>query len=308
MMRKLFSRLLIGLCFALPFGIIASATVHAQTQDEEPVSDECVGCHEITQSHWADSAHGTSYDDPVFQNAWQDEGSPDECLACHTTGFDPATGNFQTDSVSCTTCHNPVPTDHPEDIMPTDVSSRMCGTCHLESHAEWETSGHGKEDLACVRCHNAHTTEIRADGVQELCQSCHNDATQYYNETAHAAQGLLCSDCHLRVSDETLGEGHAKREHSFTVDLDTCSSCHSDDMHTAMSGLTMPASDTEEVKVTQPVISKASMPEIQSEPDPVGPMGFAVLASLVGMGFGIVVAPWLTKWSRRSDDEGKKDE
>jgi hypothetical protein len=306
MIRKLFWRIFVGFCFALPLGIFASVSVKAQTLEEVPKQDECVGCHEITQDHWQEGAHGNSFNDPVFQKSWQEQDSPAECLACHTSGFDPATGAFSTASVSCSVCHGPEPGNHPEDIMPTDISSRLCGTCHLDTHAEWESSSHGKEDLACVRCHDGHSTEIRAGAVQELCQSCHNEAAHFYNDTAHAQEGLLCSDCHLRVSETDIGDGHGRRVHSFTVDLNTCSSCHSGEMHYPIPGNPM-SNDGEATTGLQPVLSMASMPTIQSEPDPVGPLGFAVLASLVGMGFGIVLGPWLSKWSRHSN-KGNENE
>lgn len=295
----------IGLCFAIPLGVIASATVHAQSTSGEQEGDECADCHEITQNHWQESAHGQAFSDPEYQMAWREQGSPDECLACHTTGFDPAAGSYEADSVACATCHNPEPAEHPQDIMPTDISSRLCGSCHLESHDDWQQSGHAQEDLACVRCHNAHTTDLRAGAVQELCQSCHNDTTHYYNNTTHAEAGLLCSDCHLRVADSKPGEGHAKRSHTFMVDLQTCAGCHEDQMHTALSA------QVEQINAPavqdKPVLSMASAPIVQTEPDPVGPMGFAVLATLVGLGFGIVVAPWLTNRSRQLNQE-KKDE
>ena len=302
MLRKIVWRFFIGLCFALPFGILAAVTVHAQEIDEEVAKDECVGCHEITQTHWQESAHGQAFNDPVFQKAWREQNSPDTCLECHTSGYDQVQGIFETDSVSCSVCHGPEIGEHPEEIMPTDISSRLCGSCHLDTHSEWETSGHGKEELACVRCHNAHTTELRADGVQELCQSCHNEAAHYYNDTAHAKEGLLCADCHLRVSDSTMGDGHGKREHSFIVDLNTCSDCHNDDMHNPIPADVMTQGSTTET-AGEPVLAMAAMPTLQKEPDPVGPMGFAVLAALVGMGFGIIAAPWLTKWNRRIEKE-----
>jgi len=311
MLHRLFWRLLVGVCFALPLGVLAVVTVEAQTIEEEPASgSECEGCHEITQGHWAESAHANSVEDPIFQQAWRDQGSPSECLACHTTGFDPVSETWVAESVSCTVCHGPDPGDHPEEIMPTDISSRMCGTCHLDTHSEWEDSVHGKEDLSCVNCHNPHSTDLRADGVQTLCQSCHNDVTHFYDETKHAEEGLLCSDCHLRVSESAasdMGEGHGKRMHTFAVDLDTCSQCHEQEMHYPEAAGAM--SNEEEVAVEPtPAISIASAVPISSDPDPVSPFGFAILASLVGMGFGIVIAPWLEKWNRRVNDEGKNDE
>ena len=150
MFSRWLRRIFIGLCFAFPFGIIAAATVEAQTVGEEPSGSECEGCHEITQTHWSESAHANSVEDPEFQKAWREQDSPSECLECHTSGFDKSTGTFDTESVSCSVCHGPEPNEHPEQIMPTDISSRMCGNCHLDTHAEWEGSVHGQEDLACL--------------------------------------------------------------------------------------------------------------------------------------------------------------
>jgi len=190
--------------------------------------------------------------------------------------------------------------------MPTDISSRMCGTCHLDTHAEWEGSVHGQEDLACVRCHSPHTTELRADGVQDLCQSCHNEEAHFFTYTAHADEGLLCSDCHLRVSDSELGDGHGQRVHEFAVDLETCAQCHDEGMHYPVQG----AMDGQggSTLEPEPVLSMASAVPLQAEPDPVSPFGFAVLASLVGMGFGMVIAPWLEKWNRRIKEKRQNDE
>jgi predicted CXXCH cytochrome family protein len=281
--------------------------VHAQTGNEEPDKNECADCHEITQNHWAESSHGQAFNNTAFQMAWREQNSPEECLACHTTGFNSTTGKSEMDSVSCSACHGPEIGEHPEKIMPTDVSSELCGTCHLDTHDEWETSGHAAEDLTCVRCHNAHTTELRTGDVDQLCQSCHNETAHYYDDTVHAAEGLLCSDCHLRVSDTKLGEGHGQRSHTFTVDLATCTSCHNDEMHIQQPSAVSQIENNDQAKDSQPVFSKGSMPTILKEAEPVGPMGFAILAVLVGMGFGIVAAPWLAKKSK-SSNKGKRDE
>jgi hypothetical protein len=104
-----------------------------------------------------------------------------------------------------------------------------------------------------------------------------------------------------------MGEGHGKRVHTFAVDLETCSQCHEGEMHYPDPSGAMSAEEDVEQAET-PAISIASAVPINNDPDPVSPFGFAVLASLVGMGFGIVIAPWLEKWNRRANEEGKKDE
>jgi hypothetical protein len=38
---------------------------------------------------------------------------------------------------------------------------------------------------------------------------------------------------------------------------------------------------------------------ISKEPAPVGPWGYAAIAVLIGMGAGVVCAPWLESWYRK---------
>jgi hypothetical protein len=295
MLKSWFMRGFVGLCFALPMGFLAVAVAQAGSPMQETSQDECRDCHEIIQTHWTDSAHGHAADDEVFTEAWQAQGSPQECLSCHTTGFDPETGTWQAEGVSCTVCHYPTSENHPEQVMPTDISSRLCGKCHLDTYAEWEVSTHGQEELACVRCHNPHTTALKKSDAQEVCQACHNQEAHFYNYTGHAEEGLLCADCHLRVSDGEMGEGHGQRLHTFVVDVETCTGCHGDNLH-------YPTGD--ESASVETVEASALLPigrtSVSTQPNPVSPMGFAVVAALVGMGSGMILAPWLEKWYRRA--------
>jgi hypothetical protein len=279
---------------------VAVAAVQARPGLQENPQDECQDCHESIQSHWADSAHGHAADDLVFTQAWQDEGSPAECLRCHTTGFDPESGTWEQAGVTCSVCHFPPSGEHPEAVMPTDISSRLCGSCHIDTYSEWEISPHGQEELACVRCHNPHTTSLKKSDVQEVCQACHNQESHFFTYTSHAQEGLLCADCHLRISEAQMGEGHGKREHNFVVDIETCTSCHGENMH-------YPTGN--ESALVEPVTASSTLPigraTVSAQPNPVSPLGFAVIAALVGMGSGMVLAPWLESWYRRTS---KQDE
>jgi predicted CXXCH cytochrome family protein len=323
MLRKIRTRMLIGLGFALILGCtgwvidskakasppidqipaqagsspldgVTLAQVQSTLPDE--MTPDCQGCHDIVREHWQAGAHGQAISDQTFQQAWAEQGSPLECMQCHTTGFDAATGTWDYDGVACVTCHNPVNENHPQEVMPTDISSRLCGECHLDTFAQWETSVHAQEDLACVSCHNAHTTDIKADDVQQLCSSCHSDAVHYFNFTPHAEAGLLCTDCHLRISGSEMGDGHGKRLHYFKVDIDTCVECHSDGLHSYT-----PAAMGQDENQT---VSQSSMiPEIEqnleAQPGPVSPVGFGILGTLVGLAFGMLLAPWLERWFKR---------
>jgi len=297
MLRHWTWRCFVGICFAIPLGFLAVAVAEAGSPLQETDQGECQDCHQIIQTHWEESAHGQAVTDLVFRQAWEEQGSPEDCLRCHTTGFDPATGGWEQDGVSCSTCHYPISSNHPETVMPTDISSRMCGKCHVDTYAEWETSTHGQEELACVRCHNPHTTDLKKADAQEVCQACHNEETHFYNYTGHAEEGLLCADCHLRVSDAQMGEGHGQRRHTFVVDIVTCTSCHGDNLHYPTGNESLPE-ESFEASQTLPIGRAA----VSTLPEPVSPVGFAVIAALVGMGSGIILAPWLEKWYRRAEN------
>lgn len=299
MLKRWIWRGFVGLCFALPMAFVAVAVAQARSPLQEAPQNDCLECHDIIQSYWADNAHGQAAADVVFIRAWQEQGSPDECMSCHTTGFDPQTGTWREDGVACSVCHYPPSDNHPEAVMPTDISSRLCGQCHLDTYAEWETSTHGKEDLACVRCHNPHTAALKKADAQEVCQACHNEETHFFAYTGHAKEGLLCADCHLRVSDSEMGEGHGKRRHTFIVDIDTCAQCHNDTMHYP-SGDETAVQAPIEAGMTSGTIGRAA---VTVSPNPVSPLGFAVVAALVGMGTGMILAPWLENWYRRSRGE-----
>ena len=45
--------------------------------------------------------------------------------------------------------------------------------------------------------------------------------------------------------------------------------------------------------VPSPVVSP--VPQVNSEPAPISPLGFAGMASVVGLAFGMVLSPWLEK-------------
>lgn len=300
MLKRWIWRSFVGLCFALPMGFITIAAVQAQSADEElPAQEQCGDCHESIQKHWSESTHAQAVTDVEFVDAWHEKGSPEDCLSCHSSGFDEEAGEWLQEGVTCSVCHYPASDNHPEAVMPTDISSRLCGTCHIDTYSEWEISTHGQEELACVRCHNPHTTELKKSDAQEVCQACHNEETHFFAYTSHANEGLLCADCHLRVSEGQMGEGHGQRLHTFVVDIDTCASCHGENMH-------YPSGN--ESLTLEPVEASLSLPigraSVSAQPAPVSPVGFAVVAALIGMGSGMVLAPWMENWYRRTRKEG----
>ncbi len=261
------------------------------TNVRTPATEECIGCHKTIGDVWANSAHGLAGSNEAFKKAWDEQGNLPVCMTCHAPGYDAISLSWESPGINCVTCHTPNVVNHPDEIMPTDVSSRLCGNCHLETFGQFKTSAHGKSNLTCNECHNAHTTSLNTANSQNLCESCHTKIVHSFELTVHSANGVLCTDCHLRVSDNTLGEGHGKREHTFNVSLDTCLRCHSEGLHAPTQ--TSPLNSQNEAN------SFPAQPGLQTRPDTVSPVGFAVLAALFGVGFGMVTAPWLEKWYRQ---------
>ena len=315
------------LAAVLAFLAVPSATAAPLRQDATPApnADECVGCHEGLRGYWEQSAHGYALVDPDFQKAWMEAGSPKECLACHTTGFDPQTGKFDEGGVSCLACHSPVPSNHPDSYMPTDVSSRLCGNCHIDTFNEWEVSEHGKQGMTCNQCHNPHTAQLKVGHSQELCNSCHNTEGHYYTFTGHAREGLLCTDCHLRVSDspDAGTRGHGSRSHTFQIDLESCNDCHLVDMHAEVEATdaavtTNAAAEAESDVACYPVETtdlpaanfvparEEVTPYVSTTPSGPGPLVY-ILPAGFGLVFGTMLAPWIGRWTKRRDkNEGDK--
>lgn len=332
----MFKRIMLGVTFALLLGFITFTVTQAQTVPEAYGSDDCGECHETVTTQWGNSAHGHASIVEAFQSAWVEQGSPPECLSCHTTGFDPATGTYEKEGVGCATCHPSDPAEHPQKIMQTDISSRLCGQCHVDTFAEWETSQHGQEELSCARCHNPHTNELKAGSMQDTCRTCHKEETHFFNYTAHADEGLLCTDCHLETKSDPLGNGHSQIAHTFSVGSDTCTACHSQEMHepqepaattnnaeALQAGFLGPGSfgtaagqmevsaespclfDEDEVVMEAGFLSSNGSADGTIVPEPTGSSSynFVILASLIGMAFGLVGSPWLEKWQDRLRDQ-----
>jgi predicted CXXCH cytochrome family protein len=309
MRKRLKLRLIVGFFCALVALAITAISGEAGSntssfRQEGPVRTDCQQCHGSMVTQLEESKHGQAASDAVFQAAWAEAGNPVECLSCHVTTYDPETGTYEGDGLSCTSCHYGQTGPHPETPMPTDLSSSQCGTCHVDTYAEWQASGHGEGELTCVRCHNPHTATLKEGNMHDLCTSCHTDEGHFYTYTGHAQRGLTCTDCHLRVSGSPMGEGHGQRLHTFDVDLATCTECHGQEMHG-------PA-DQDSAAGAAEVMRTAYAPSTESActageegaiidepaPQPAQPFNY-VLVAAVGMGFGAAVTPVAEGWFRR---------
>jgi predicted CXXCH cytochrome family protein len=318
-MMKYMQRLTIACAFAL---LVAGATymlaqakagINAPAQQEQKV--DCLTCHPKFNEAWQASAHGHAITDPKFNQMWTDQGKPGACLVCHVTGYDPGSGAWQKDGVACEACHGPVPAAHSTNPtanpVPVDRSSDLCGRCHSGARfdvQQWQSSAHFQRGMTCTMCHDPHSATLKTVGGMQnkgpsaLCINCHNEVSMNFPYSKHNQAGVSCVDCHLRHFGQGNQDVHAVPDHSFQASLDTCNTCHADQMH---------AQPEKAVSaVSGPVTQAASLPTpgpVMQDPAPVSPLGFAGLAGLLGLAGGMVLSPWLDKAYRKINKRGRPE-
>ncbi len=322
-MTSRIERFLIALMFALLAAGVTLIAASAQDDTSVPTStstqgftQDCTACHTDFQMSWDSGAHGNSGSDPVFLEQWTEQGKPGACLVCHTTGYDPATATYKTDGVTCEACHGPASSDHPKSPMPVDRSPDLCGRCHSDTRfgwQDWKVSTHYQRGMDCATCHDPHSASLKkiavegsetpADDVSALCINCHQEHSMDFPYTSHNQKGVSCVDCHLNHLEEADREPHTVPDHSFQASLDSCNTCHAEQMH---------AGETEAVVGTSaPLTVSTTGTENASatpEPEPVSPLGFSALAGLLGLAGGMVLAPWLERWYRRTLNQDQEDD
>jgi len=307
-------RLLIALMFAL---LAAGVTlVIASAQDNTPpaaqsTTTDCAVCHAEYQTTWQSGSHGQAGTDPVFLEEWTNQGKPGACLVCHTTGYDPATATFKENGVTCEACHGPAPTDHPKTPMPVDRSTDLCGRCHSDTRfgwQDWKVSTHYQRGMDCATCHDPHSaalktlpgprTEKKADEVSALCINCHQEHSMNFSYTTHNQRGVACVDCHVNHIETTERTAHSVPDHSFNASLASCNTCHAQQMHSPTEALNTTANNEVSSPLTIEPTVEIKQASVTPEPDSVSPIGFSVLAGMIGLAGGMVLAPWLERWYR----------
>ncbi len=305
-------RLLIGLACAVPLALLSFAFTQAETapRSTQPSPDNCQQCHAQYQQAWSGGAHSQALTDPVFVKDWADQGKPKECLACHTTGYDQQTGNYAAGGVTCMACHDPVASNHPLAPATMSRSAELCGKCHRDTLEQWKNSKHGASDLTCVSCHDPHATSLKAKDTGSLCADCHGTLVAAYGHSAHAQQGMTCTDCHITLNSTPPGMGNSTHDHSFKVDLNTCTKCHASDMHNAAAAMLITGTGIMGPTQTPPPqpTSDSHLGTVATDPKPVSPVGFALFAGLIGLAGGILLAPWLERgFHRVTRTESRRD-
>ena len=325
---KTIQRFLISIAIALVVAgatyLVAQASAHLSagaTPVQAQKQIECSVCHQKFTDALAAGTHGHSMSDAKFDQMWTDQGKPGACLVCHATGYDPANGSVQIDSVSCADCHNPIPPNHSTspsaNPVPVDRTNNLCGRCHSDARfglAQWQTSVHYAVGMTCTVCHDPHTAALKTvagsedKGPSALCLNCHNEVAMKFPYSIHSKAGLSCVDCHLLHPEAAATQDvHAMPDHSFTASLATCTACHSDQMHTEGSAaIATPGAATPLPEMTP---TPTLVPAVADKPAPVSPAGFSGLAGLLGLAGGMVLQPWLEKFYHRINTrKGPKNE
>jgi predicted CXXCH cytochrome family protein len=275
----------------------------------------CSACHLKFTDALQSGKHGHAISDPLFTQMWTDQGKPGACLVCHVTGYDPATGTWTADGVSCDACHGPVPAAHSTDPVanpvPVNRTSDLCGRCHSGDRfniTDWQSSTHFQRGMTCTVCHDPHTATLKtvqgqeAAGPSGLCINCHSEVSMAFHYSVHNKAGVSCVDCHLRHFQVGTTDVHAIPDHSFTASIATCSACHADQMHAQPTG----TAATQNASATVIPVSTSTSGDPASSPSPVSPLGFAGLAGLFGLAGGMVLQPWLEKAYRSMNKKGNK--
>jgi predicted CXXCH cytochrome family protein len=285
-MSSRFERLLIALMFAL---LAAGLTlIVASAQGEVPAaapvaqaSSDCASCHTESQATWEKGAHGKA------------------------------------EVVTCQACHGSALPDHPANPMPIDRSPDLCIRCHSDSRfgvQDWKSSKHFELGMGCATCHDPHSTTLRkaagardaqltTDDVSQLCVNCHKEHSMTFSYTSHHQKGVSCVDCHVKNlgTDPSTVTGP---NHSFKASLDSCNTCHAQQMHNATEAKT--PEGTSAPAAVEPM-AEVPAAAVTPEPEPVSPMGFSALAGIFGLAGGMVLAPWLERWFHRAVKQTEED-
>ena len=242
-------RLSIWLAFLLTFGfsmvlgglfLTRPAVAAPPVQGSNPESpsyagsSSCQKCHTDIHTDWSVTRHAQAFSSPIFQRDWSELSQQTSCLECHTTGFNPASGTYSEEGVTCESCHGPFQPNHPAQDMPITPNADLCATCHQNTTDEWKASKHSTAGIQCESCHNPHSQTPLAPTVTELCSNCHKDRGDSFTHGTHASSGLECSNCHMYTaprSEDPIG-GLVPTGHTFSVGSDACIGCHQDTVHT----------------------------------------------------------------------------
>ena len=177
------------------------------------------------------------------------------CLTCHNRA--PANTVLQTvhaaraDSRSpfnnhdCEACHGASPEHRRDEKLPVAIQflggagkfkassvekqNEVCIGCHQNGQrTHWQGSEHQSADLACVACHDIHSSQDKVLSKMTqpaVCEGCHREKRSQLQLRSHhpVPEGLMtCSNCH-----NPHGSGTEHLLTKATVN-ETCTNCHAE--------------------------------------------------------------------------------
>ncbi len=205
-----------------------TADQHARSADE---LGNCASCHPNVVAAWQGGPHDLAYSVEHFQHSWEALGNPGRCLECHTTGYSPATGQYEAAGVTCAACHGDAPSGHPPAPVDLNRANQVCADCHTVTQAEFRASQHAEIGMQCTSCHYAHTNGLRMDTELQQCINCHGaNLRGFVAHTTHIESGLSCRACHGYVQPgfPIPDDGLVPTGHDFQERITACLDCHED--------------------------------------------------------------------------------
>ncbi len=265
-----------------------------------PATEVCASCHQKEYNDWQGSPHANSSLTPERHKDWGEGPAPDYCRFCHPQGIDAAGGSVATTGVTCTSCHGAYTDDHPPAIMPIRRTTEFCAACHTATYHEWQSSGHGREGIACVSCHAVHSQTTRGTQSKYLCISCHAERFHDFLGTAHGKADVSCVQCHLGTGPNDVAgiktSSRVSPSHTFVARVEICLDCHRDSIHdqrTAAESGTTPAAQTAQ-STAQPRPTAAVTLAAGSQASQAGTLDLTWAGgALAGLVLGFAVA-WVT--------------
>lgn len=181
----------------------AAASAPAQEAEVEATpapTKSCGECHPDKLNEWSQSPHAHAFDNPTFQEGWQNMETAGDCLLCHQAAYDAESNSYQAVGVSCEACHGTGSASHPPEGMAARSDEEYCGTCHPTTLGEARLSGHSTEnEVSCVNCHNPHSQQVLVENPDDLCKDCHQEDLDMMTAAlsqVHLQEDITCSDCH----------------------------------------------------------------------------------------------------------------
>ena len=224
----------------------------------------CQTCHPEEYADWQNTVHAKAALDPVFKEQFNKSHNQGDCLKCHTTGFDKASGKFNWEGVTCEACHGPYKQGHPAaQTMQLPMESTTCRVCHQAAFQEWEKSQHAQAKIECFDCHRSHTQGLRTGSAETLCAACHNNEQTQFAHSLHGIGGVECGNCHMAKAQKntagmtsTAGAQIEAKSHAFVVPADVCNRCHSKTIH--------PTGGAGQTNISQPKSSGQAAPAVNA--------------------------------------------